>query len=96
MGPCEQGPFPLAAVTEVSVTPHRWLWSSPVLRPEIETGQIMYFVSDAPFSPTCSFFVPHWSNDPTRGNLLLSGPVLGAASGLGWDRSVCCARVSLK
>lgn len=37
----------------------------------------------------CAVFAPHWSNDPTRGNFLLSGAVLGAASGLGWDHSVC-------
>lgn len=49
----------------------------------IGTDQFIYFVSDAPFSPMCSVFVPHWSNDPTRGNFLLSGSVLGAVSGLG-------------
>lgn len=78
-----KGPFPLAAVTEVSVTPHRWLWSSLILRSEIEIDQLMYFVSAASFFPVCSFFVPHWSNDPTRGDLILSGTVLGAAPGLG-------------
>lgn len=76
-----QGPFRLAAVQR-SLAPHRWL--SDQVRTEID--QLIYFVSDASFSPMCSYFDPHWSNDPTHGNLLL----------LGWDHSVCCAGLSLK
>lgn len=79
-----QGPFPLAALQR-SLAPHRWL--SDQVR--IEVDQLIYFVSDAPFSPMCSSFDLHWSNDPTHGNLLLSGAVLGVGS-----QHVLCRAVS--
>lgn len=82
-----QGAFPLAAVTEVSVTPHSWLCSSLGAQVGIEIDQFIYFASDVPFSPLCSFLFLIGAVIPHAANLLLSGPVPGAASGLGWDGS---------